>query len=186
VLFLPRNTVGSIILRNCQWREIAMSPAPQAKHRAPARPFDKLRTRPWPVTVLGLLLLVQAAGLFTIGTVNLLRTSLRLQVTWDTVMDELPNAARGSLFIALALLALLVSSSFFRLRPTAWLSALLVQGLTLFFALSLYLRDRPGGHPHYAYVMMLYALFMVIYLNYGDVPAAFRPKPEFLDRGPDR
>jgi hypothetical protein len=31
--------------------------------------------------------------------------------------------------------------------------------------------------------MMLYALFMVIYLNYGDVPAAFRPKPEFLDRG---
>ena len=158
-----------------------MPKAPQAKNRAPARSFDKLSTRPWPVTVVGLLLLVQAVGLFTTGTVNLLRTSLRLEVTMETVMEELPNAARGSLFISLALLALIVSFSFFRLRSTAWMSALLLQGLTLFFALSLYLRDRPGGRIHYAYVMMLYAIFMVIYLNYGDVPAAFRPKHKSLD-----
>ena len=158
-----------------------MPKTPPAKHRAPAQSSDKLRTRPWPVTVVGLLLLVQAVGLFTTGTVNLLRTSLRLEITMETVMEELPNAARGSLFIALALLALIVSFSFFRLRSTAWLSALLVQGLTLFFALSLYLRDRPGGRIHYAYVMMLYAIFMVIYLNYGDVQAAFRPKHKGLD-----
>jgi hypothetical protein len=152
-----------------------------AKHRAARRSFDKPRTRPWPVTMLSLLLLLQAVGLFAVGTTNLLRTSLRLGITPDTVMEALPHAARGSLFIALALLALLVSFSFFRLRRTAWLSALLVQGLTLLFALSLYLRDRPGSRPHYAYVMMLYALFMVVYLNYGDVPAAFRPKHELLD-----
>ena len=160
--------------------------APQAKHRPARRSSSKPGTRPWPVTVLTMLLLFQAAGLFLIGAVNLLRTSLRLAITIETVMDELPNAARGSLFIALALLALLVSFNFFRLRPTAWLSALMVQGLTLFFALSLYLRDRPGGHLHYSYFMMLYGIFMVIYLNYGDVPAAFRPKPQLLDRGQHR
>jgi hypothetical protein len=137
--------------------------------------------RPWPVTLLTLLLLVQSAGLFVIGAFSLLATSLRHQITLDTVMAELPHAARGSLFIALALLALIVSFSFFRLQPAAWLSAVLVQGLTLLFALGLYLRDQPGNRPHYAYLMMLYGLFMAIYLNYGDVQAAFRPKREILD-----
>src|SRR5574337_1136193 len=139
VFILPPNAVGSIIRRSNLRREVAMTRAPQAKHRPARRSSGKPGTRPWPVTVLTMLLLFQAAGLFIIGAVNLLRTSLRLAITIETVMDELPNAARGSLFIALALLALLVSFNFFRLRPTAWLSALMVQGLTLFFALSLYL-----------------------------------------------
>ena len=151
-----------------------MTRTPKTKSRAPAR-------RPWPVTALGLLLLLQSAALFALGTISLLATSLKLGITLETVSEELPHAARGSLFIALALLALLVAINFLRLRPGAWLSAMLVQGLTLLLALSLYLRDHPGGRLHYLYLIMLYGLFMVVYLNYGDVLAAFRPKRERLD-----
>jgi len=151
-----------------------MTSARPTKSHAPAR-------RPWPVTALGLLLLFQAVALLGIGTLQLLNASLKLGITLETVVEGLPHALRGIFFVALGLLALLVAVNFFQLRRAAWLSALLVQGLNLLLALSVYLRDHPGGRLHYIYLMMLYGLFMVIYLNYGDVPAAFRPKPEILD-----
>lgn len=144
------------------------------KSHAPAR-------RPWPVTALGLLLLFQAVALLGIGTLQLLNASLKLGITLDTVAEELPHALRGIFFVALGVLALLVAVNFFQLRRAAWLSAMLVQGLNLLLALGIYLRDHPGGRVHYCYLMMLYGLLMVVYLNYGDVPAAFRPKPEILD-----
>ena len=151
-----------------------MTRTPKTKSRAPAR-------RPWPATALGLLLLFQALALLSIGALQLLNASLKLGITLDTVAEELPHALRGIFFVALALLTLLVAINFLRLRPGAWLSAVLVQGLTLLLALSLYLRDHPGGRLHCLYLMMLYGLFMVVYLNYGDVPAAFRPRRERLD-----
>jgi len=150
-----------------------MTRGQKTKRRAPARP--------WPVTALGLLLLVQALALLGIGAGQLLAASWKLGITLETVAGELPHALRGIFFVALALLALLVAINFFQLRRRAWMSAMLVQGLGLLLALGVYLRDNPGSHPHYSYVMLLYGLFMVIYLNYGEVQAAFRPRPEILD-----
>ena len=150
-----------------------MTRTAETRHRAPARP--------WPVTALGLLLLVQALALLGIGAGQLLAASWKLGITLDTVAEQLPHALRGILFVALALLALLVALNFFRLRRGAWMSAMLVQGFGLLLALGVYLRDRPGAAPHYSYLMMVYGLFMVIYLNYGEVQAAFRPRPEMLD-----
>jgi hypothetical protein len=50
----------------------------------------------------------------------------------------------------------------------AWLMAMLVQGLSLLTALVLYFNQKPG----YVYVIMLYSIFMVIYLNYFEFYAA--------------
>jgi hypothetical protein len=131
------------------------------------------------VTALGLLLLLQALAFLGIGTLQLLSASLQLGITPDTVIRELPHALRGTLFMALALLALLASISFLRLRRAAWVSAMLVQGLSLLLALGVYLRDHPGSRLyHYSYLMMIYGLFMVVYLNYEPVQAAFRARPE--------
>ncbi|MBI4769770.1 MAG: hypothetical protein HY784_04975 [Chloroflexi bacterium] len=149
-----------------------------SRRRAPARP--------WPVTALGLLLLLQSAALFGLGVITLLAVSLRLQITLETVAGELPHALRGIFFVALALTALLTASGFFRLRRGAWLNAMFLQGLSLLMALGIYLRDKPQAKLDPSYLMMLYGIFMVIYLNHDEVLAAFRPKPVFLDRGQDR
>jgi len=45
--------------------------------------------------------------------------------------------------------------------------------LTLLIALILYFTAK----PFYVYILMLYSIFMVLYLNYYHVQMAFRPEP---------
>src|SRR5262245_50400654 len=79
-------------------------------------------TRPWPASVLALLLLLQAVGLFDLG---LFFFSGGLGVERSLLVERLIaepiNAlAMGIVFIPLALLALLAAIGFFRLWRTAW------------------------------------------------------------------
>ncbi len=125
--------------------------------------------RPWPVTAVGLLLLAQGLALLLLGVYFLLLTSVSFGINFDTMFAEFPHALRGTFFTALGLLALLAAYGVFRLRPTAWITGMLTEGLTLLVALGVYLR----GQAPYGYVMMLYGIGLVLYLNHEVVLAAF-------------
>lgn len=145
----------------------------------------KSRRRTWPVTAVGLLLLLQAAGLFGLGaiyfaTVYLLdlwapMSALSIEELFSGVVN---NVLMSIIFIPLSLLAILVAIGFLRLWHNAWTNAMLLQGLTLLIALILYFT----GKPFYVYILMLYSIFMVLYLNYYEVQVAFRPKPVIENR----
>lgn len=129
--------------------------------------------RSGPVTVLGLLLLLQAVSLFDLGLFFFTRgLGLRRSLIVERLITEPINAlAMGIILIPLALLALLAAISFFRLWRAAWIMAMLTQGLSLFTALLLYFNQRPG----YVYVIMLYSIFLVIYLNTAEISTSFEP-----------
>jgi hypothetical protein len=138
------------------------------------------RKRPWPVTAIGLLLLLQAAGLFGLGAIyfaivyllDLWAPLLALSAE-ELFLGVLDNVLMSIIFIPLSLLAILVAIGFLRLWRNAWTNAMLLQGLTLLIALILYFT----GKPFYVYILMLYSIFMVLYLNHYEVQVVFRLKP---------
>lgn len=131
---------------------------------SPSLPIE----RRWPVLVLGLLLLFQAAGLFGLGSFYL------FSLTPGDLAVNLSGMLNSSAFNLLALLALIASFGFLRLHRLAWLCAMLLQGLCLLLALSLYAREKTP----FAYLLMAYSIGLVLYLNYSDVQAAFQPRFE--------
>ena len=124
----------------------------------PAPPPPRTSPRPWAVTAIAWLLLVELGGLAALAVFNIAR----------------PVVALAGL--VLGLLALVAAIGFARLRRGGWVNAVLVQGGVL--ALALYLDFR--SHPMYADIMMVYGIIMVLYLHQADVQAAFRlaPGPE--------
>jgi hypothetical protein len=126
-------------------------------------------TRPWPVTILGLLLLLQAGGLLVVGLYTLILPAHLIET-----MVAQPAELAGLVFIFLAPLALWASLGFLRRWRNAWLNAMLLQGLCLMMALAIYFGH---GKPGYAYVVMGYCVFMVIYLNHYEVQEVFRTRP---------
>jgi hypothetical protein len=84
----------------------------------------------------------------------------------------------GLLFIVLSAMAILAAISFWRTEQNAWTAAMLVQGLNLLMALLLYFR----GKPWYVYVMMLYSVPIVLYLNYHEVRVVFQFRPTALQQ----
>lgn len=145
----------------------------------PAPNDSTAKPRSGPVTVLGLLLLLQAVGLFDLGLFFFTRgLGLRRSLIVEMLITEPINAlAMGIIFIPLALLALLAALGFFRLWRAAWIMAMLTQGLSLLTALLLYFNQRPG----YVYVIMLYSIFLVIYLHTAEVSTAFEPAATLIE-----
>lgn len=124
-------------------------------------------SRPWPVKALTLLLVVQGLGLVILSLLSVDHgAGLRAILVDQSFYAALPP---------LGLLALVAAGGFLRLRPGAWVMAMLVQGLTLLIAIIFYFRYRPQNLLIYG--MMVYALIMVLYLNYAEVPAIFRAQP---------
>jgi hypothetical protein len=166
----------------------------------------KRRKRPWPVTAVALLLLLQAVGLLVLsivyfGAAYLVQMGLLKQLLEQSAEEQLlsllPTPVKmwviaslgavneellarttevgfnsiGLLFIALSTLALLAAIGFLRMRRNAWTVAMLGQGLSLLMALLIYFK----GKLWYSYIMMLFNIPMVLYLNYHEVRAAFQP-----------
>lgn len=130
-----------------------MSPA--ASHPLPKTRLPRPRpARPWSVTAIGGLLLVEMAGLLFLAFTNIRRPV-------------------GPAFAALALLALTAAIGFARLRRGGWVNAVLAQGGELLLALLIFF----GARPVYAYLMMVYGILMVLYLHQDDVQAVFRLAP---------
>jgi hypothetical protein len=139
------------------------------------------RVRPWPVTVLGLLLLGQAAGLLLIAIYHLVGPV----VSWDVLVEAAAARSRaavvGLMLACLACLAGLTAVGFWRMWGQAWLQAMLLQALCLLLALILYFWQKPG----FVYLLMAFSIFMVLYLNYYEVRAAFGERPiEVGEAGP--
>lgn len=133
----------------------------------------KAKTRPGLVSILGLLLLLQAAGLFDLGLFFFTRgLGLKRSLIVEAFITAPINSlAMSVVFIPLSLLAFLAAIGFFRLWRAAWLMAMLLQGLSLLAALFLYFNQRPG----YVYIIMLYSILMVLYLNYFETYATLPP-----------
>lgn len=131
------------------------------------------------VIILGWLLLFQAIGLALISAVNFSRLNIVLELTPRDFYVDLPAGLRGWAFASMAILALITGVRFLRLRHTAWMHAMLLQGLSLLLAIGLYLQER----PFYVYLIMINCIFMVLYLNYSDVLMAFRPEEVLKEWG---
>ena len=134
--------------------------------------------RPWAVTVIACLLLLEAAGFLALSALYIEPLGLRWPLPQPPIFNERSATLNGLVFAVLALGALAGSLGFFRLRRGGWVSAVFVQGAGLFLALVLYFRGRPALVPPYAYVMMLVGILMVLYLHQADVQAAFRENTE--------
>lgn len=143
--------------------QAAARPRPGGVRRPPTRGDG----RPWPVKALTLLLVVQGLALVILG---LLSADLSAGL-WDIIVNDSFYATLPPLGV----LALVAAAGFIGLRSGAWVVAMLVQGLNLFVALIFYFRYRPQDLLIYG--MMVYALIMVLYLNYAEVPAIFRDQP---------
>jgi hypothetical protein len=127
--------------------------------------------RPWPVTFIGLLLLFQSAGLLALALYTL---AWPLQLA--QVIAEQPSAVAALVFAFLAPFALWASIGFLRRWRNAWLNAMLLQGLCLLMALTLYISQEK---PAFAYVVMAFSVYLVIYLNHYEVKEAFRTRAAF-------
>jgi hypothetical protein len=119
-------------------------------------------------------------GLLVLGAAPLIGSlSMDPESWWAAQLAILENAhttIRG-LIVVQGLLAFLAAIGLLRLRRTAWVLAMAVQGIQLLIALVLYFTTKPW----YAYPIMAFGVLMVLYLNYSAVADAFpadNPPPE--------
>ncbi len=131
-----------------------------------------LTKRPWTVTLLAILLLVEGVGLIYLGGFNINKIALLSNSFLYIFASNIPVILRSAGFFALGLLGVLASIGFFRIWRYAWISAMLLQGLCMIIALDSYFRDK----PFYVFILMIYSITMVIYLNYSEVILTFRTK----------
>jgi hypothetical protein len=123
-----------------------------------------------PVTILGWLIFLQALGLYSLSGFNFLRINVDGVISPEDFYLNLPLILEGVAFAALAVLATVTAIRIFRLRPSAWVHAVALQGMSLMLAIGLYLQSK----PFYVYFIMTYCIFMVLYLNYSDILLALQ------------
>lgn len=139
--------------------------------RVPVDPDEpghgKHSERAWLIRALTLLLVVQGSALIVLGVLQVDEVSSIVSVLQeDYFYATLP---------ILGLLALLAALGLFTLRPGAWVMAMLVQALSLLSSLIYYFDRQPQSVV--LYTLMVYSIIMVVYLNYANVPSAFRVQP---------
>ncbi|HZY65019.1 MAG: hypothetical protein M3N10_02600 [Actinomycetota bacterium] len=142
-----------------------------AESRATTRGVEERgrRTRPWPVTALGGILLSQAVFAAVLGAAKLGASGLG----WLGPVTGDINLLAAAGLILLAPVALLAAVGFFRLWSSAWTLGMGIQGLGLLVALGMYFY-YPDVPPAYVYAGMAYHILTVVYLNSHGVQTAFR------------
>jgi hypothetical protein len=104
------------------------------------------------------------------GALFLLLEAILFQLTWTFGPNTTEMATTSLVFDLISGLAILAAVGFFFLRHIGWLSAMLVQGLSLFIALIVYFNYG----LRIAQVTMVYGILMVLFLNSILVRTAFR------------
>ena len=132
----------------------------------------KFKKRPWSVTALTVLLVIEAIALVSTGSFKLYEDIYLTSQNLLTRIIDMSITPIGYLSIPLSLLTLIAAFGFIRLWPGAWLNAMLVQGIVLMFLLILHFTNNINDITDYG--IMAYAVFIVIYLNYNEVHATFR------------
>ena len=121
-----------------------------------------------PVLVVGLLLVLEAAGLAGVVVYELSRVDWR-RLDPESPSGQVVGAATSLLFAPSAVLAALAALGFLFLSRRGWILAALSQGASLAICLWLY----SGSAPLYVYPVMVYCILMVLYLNSHDVRVVF-------------
>lgn len=125
-----------------------------------------------PVWAIGLLLLIEAAGIVAFAAYELSRVDWRRVAAAETAPPtEVVEALLLVLFAPAVALMLLSALGFLLLRRRGWLLAAISQGLAVATALWIYAEYE----PLYVYPIMTYAILMILYLNVHDVRAVFYP-----------
>jgi hypothetical protein len=138
-------------------------------------PIDTMRVevqaRRWTMRVIALLLAGQAAILVAIIWITMSSLNWELQFRYVmrsmTVMDSL---LLGGLLLPMAVFDSLTAMAMWWGQRSAWLRAMMAQGILLIFCLSSYVANR--GH-NYIYLLMLTCIVLVLYLNTYDVRLTF-------------
>ncbi|MBA3950265.1 MAG: hypothetical protein H0X57_00105 [Rubrobacter sp.] len=134
-----------------------------------------------PVWAIGLLLMLEAAGIVAFGAYELFRVDWRRVVSAGiSPSREVVEALALVLFGPAVVLTLLAALGFLLLRRRGWLLAAISQGTAVATGLWLY----AAYEPVYVYPIMAYAVLMILYLNVHDVRAVFYPGDQ--KRGPRR
>ncbi len=134
-----------------------------------------------PVRAIGLLLILQVAGLAALGAYEFSHVLSR--VDWqrlgslgslgslvsETPSQQVVEALAVALFAPPAVLMLVSALGFLFMRRRGWLLAAISQGLTLGVCLWLYTVLQPV----YVYPIMAYCVLVILYLNSQDVRTAF-------------
>lgn len=125
-----------------------------------------------PVRAIGLLLMLEAAGIVAFGAYEILRVDWRRVVETRAMPSrEVVETLALVLFAPAVVLTLLASLGFLLLRRRGWLLAAISQGMAVATGLWLYAEYEPV----YVYPIMAYAVLMILYLNVHDVRAVFYP-----------
>lgn len=125
-----------------------------------------LAERRWPTVMLSLLLMAQAAAWFSLGSRFFMQLTLvTVAADWQ---KNLLAVLESSAFNVLAVLALGAAIGFARRHPWALVCGFTTQGLSLLLALEQYAR----GPSSLMYLVMLYCIGLVIYLNYAQTQLA--------------
>lgn len=130
--------------------------------------------RPWPVVAVMLLLLGQMAGHFALGFYLVTITE---NITIREVLDGGPESFQ---VLEILSIALIVGAGFFAILTilrqwrSAWHQVMFAQALSLILGLVLYFVFA----PFYSYLILVYAVFVVVYLLLPGVQVAFLPIEE--------
>lgn len=143
-----------------------------------ALPIDtmrvEVRARRWTMRVIALLLAGQAAILLTIiwVTVATFNWDLKFRAVMlsMTVMD---TVLLGGLLLPMAVFDLFTAMGLWIGQRSAWLRAMIAQGILLIFCLSSYVANRG---ERYIYLLMLTCIVLVLYLNTYDVRLSFNSR----------
>lgn len=122
-----------------------------------------------PVRVIGLLLILQVAGLTALGLYEFFRVDWRGFEILSPFASGVAEAAAVALFVPAAILLLLAAFGFLVLRRRGWLLAAIGEGSSLAAGLWIY----AVLEPFYVYPIMAYSVLMVLYLNSHDIRTAF-------------
>ena len=132
-----------------------------------------------PIRVIGLLLILQLAGLAGLGAYEFVQVDWRGVQVDATPPQQVIEALAFTLFVPSAIMTLLSALSFLLLRRKGWLLAAIGQGLGVAVCLWLYSELQPW----YVYPIMAYCTLMILYLNSQDVRMMFHPRRDATKPG---
>lgn len=137
--------------------------------------IDRMRVegqaRRWTMRVIALLLVGQAVILLAI--IWLMVSNLDWTKDFSQVMHAmtlLDTVLLGGLLLPMALFDLLTAMGLWLGQRSAWLRAMIAQGILLIFCLSSYVANR---REDFIYLLMLTCIVLVLYLNTYDVRVSF-------------
>jgi hypothetical protein len=130
--------------------------------------------RPWAVKAITWLLFGQTAVLFgtAVYTFLLVEPMTNADADISQILALFTLLNMPTVFASLSLLVLASAFSFLGLWRGGWSISMLAQGLIFIVTLILFSLTA----PFYIYLLMGYAVFLVLYLHHPDVEAAFHVK----------